>query len=160
MVKEELFRSPRWGHYIRAFGTVPVRRGVADRQALRQAEALLGEGFALGMFPEGTRSRTAQMQHARTGATLRAVRTGAPLLPVGIAGTEKLRHRSGYFTRPSITVTIGEPFHLPPTQGRASAARLTELTDLIMERIAQLLPPSYRGVYGGLEAQETGVRCD
>ena len=150
MTKEELVYSRRGGHFIRAFGAVPVRREGLDRKALRQAQALLDRGMALGMFPEGTRSPSAQMQRAYPGTALLALRSGAPILPVGITGTENIKGMGRVLARPRIriTVTMGEPFHLPPLQGRASAARLAELTDLIMARIARLLPSSYRGVYG------------
>jgi len=159
MAKEELVYSRRGGHLIRAFGALPVRRGALDREALRQTRALLERGMALGMFPEGTRSRNGQMQRAYPGTALIALRSGVPILPVGITGTEKIRNMRQVLARPRITVTIGEPFHLPPLQGRASAAELVDLTKLIMARIARLLPPSYRGVYSGaVEASEIAMQ--
>ena len=146
MTKQELVYSRRGGLFIRAFGALPVRREGIDREALKAAQALLGRGMALGMFPEGTRSRTARMQEAYPGTALIALSSGAPILPVGITGTEHIKSAGQVLARPHITVTIGEAFHLPKRPGRVST-QLAELTDIIMGRIAQLLPPSYRGVY-------------
>jgi 1-acyl-sn-glycerol-3-phosphate acyltransferase len=110
---------------------------------------VLEEGLALGMFPEGTRSPNAQMQQAFPGTALIALRSGAPILPVGIAGTETIHGvKSVVFGHPHITVTIGEPFSPPTTNGKVTSAQLKELTDLTMSHIAELLPQSYRGVYG------------
>lgn len=147
MAKREIYFSPG-GIFVRLFGAFPVRRGEPDRQALRQAEAVLREGLALGMFPEGTRSRTAQMQRPKAGTSLIALRSGAPIVPVGITGTEAISGLGFIFRRPKITVNVGRPFSLPPPEGKLTGAQLDELSDFIMERVAELLPEGYRGVYG------------
>lgn len=147
MAKEELFRGRLSGYVIRSFGAFPVHRGQVDRQALRQAEKILAEGSALVIFPEATRSQNAQLQPAFPGSALIALRSGAPILPVAITGTEKIRGISWLLRRPQITLHIGLPFHLPPVDGKSSKERLTELTDFIMEHIAKLLPVEYRGHY-------------
>ena len=143
MVKDDLYFSPRGGVFIRAYGAFPVRRGKPDRRALREALRLLEEGKVVGMFPEGTRNPDRKLQRGQGGTALLATLSGAPILPVGIAGTEKIR---GVYEvvveRPRITVNIGEPFRLP------REGDLEELTDIIMRRIAELLPEEYRGVYG------------
>ena len=147
MAKQELYSSPG-GIFIRLFGAFPVRRGEPDRRALRQAEAVLREGLALGMFPEGTRGRMAQMQRPKAGTSLIALRSGAPILPVGITGSEAISGPGFIFRRPKITVNVGRPFTLPRREGKVTAAQLDKLSDVIMEHIADLLPESYRGVYG------------
>ena len=147
MAKREIYFSPG-GIFVRLFGAFPVRRGEPDRQALRQAEAVLREGLALGMFPEGTRSRTAQMQRPKAGTSLIALRSGAPIVPVGITGTEAISGLGFIFRRPKITVNVGRPFTLPPQEGKLTGAHLDQLSDFIMERVAELLPEGYRGVYG------------
>jgi 1-acyl-sn-glycerol-3-phosphate acyltransferase len=76
------------------------------------------------------------------------MRSGVPLIPVGIAGTEKIKGISWILRRPHITVNIGRPFYLPPLSGKLPKVELAEQTNFIMERIAELLPPKYRGVYG------------
>lgn len=149
MVKHEFYHSVRGARFIRAFGAFPVHRGEMDREALRHAVRVLEQGLVLGMFPEGTRSPNAQLQQAHLGTALIALRSGAPILPVGINGTEKVKGvKEVVFGHPHITVTIGQPFFLPTNEDKVNSAQLKELTDLIMSRIAELLPESYRGVYG------------
>ncbi len=149
MIKQELYYSPRGGPFVRAFGSFPIHRGKLDREALHQAVRVLEQGLALGMFPEGTRSPNAQLQQAYLGTALIALRSGAPILPVGINGTEKVKGvKEVVFGHPHITVTIGQPFFLPTNEDKANNVQMRELTDLIMSRIAELLPESYRGVYG------------
>jgi 1-acyl-sn-glycerol-3-phosphate acyltransferase len=146
MAKEELFRSPLTACFVGGFGAFPVHRGKVDRQALRISHQVLTDGLALIMFPEATRSKTARLQRAFPGSALIAMRSGVPILPVGIAGTEKIKGIGWILRRPRITVNIGRPFHL--SAKKLTRAGLIENTDLIMERIAELLPPKYRGVYG------------
>jgi len=151
MAKEELFHSPFWGPLLRGLGSFPVRRGQSDRKALRKANELLSKGIALGIFPEGKRNPDAQLQPAHLGAAFIAVHTGALILPVGITGTEKIKKRTKSITvllrRPQVVVNIGEPFKLPPVNGKLTHAQLAFLTDFIMWRVAELLPESYRGAY-------------
>ena len=148
MSKEEVFHNPLLGPLARGWRAFPVRRGVFDREALRRTEQLLDEEQVLGMFPESMRSATAQMQQGLTGTALIALRKGATILPVGITGTEKIDGISIIFRHPTITVNIGEPFKLPAIDGRRTKSHLGPATDFIMERIAELLPESYRGYYG------------
>ena len=145
MAKQKLFRFKLLGSFIRGLGGFPVHRGRPDRKAFRQAEQVLADGLTLVIFPEGTRSRSGQLRHAFPGPTLIALRSGAPIVPVGIAGTDILEHGIGVLTRPRVTVNIGRPFRLPPN---AKELTKTELTTYLMEHIAELLPEGYRGLYG------------
>lgn len=147
MAKEELFRSRFSGYFVRSFGAFPVHRGQMDREALRQAKRVLADGLALVMFPEAARSKNAQLQPAFPGSALIALRGGAPILPVGITGTEKIEGVAWILRRPVITVNIGHPFCLPPVNSRLTKVEMAELTNFIMGRIAELLPPEYRGNY-------------
>jgi 1-acyl-sn-glycerol-3-phosphate acyltransferase len=147
MAKEEAFRNPIFGPLARGWRAFPVRRRVLDRGALRRAEHLLAEEQVLGMFPEAMRSATAQLQQGLTGTALIALRSGATILPVGIAGTEKVDGIQVIFRHPTITVNIGEPFKPPSVNGRLTKEHLAQATDVIMGRIAELLPESYRGYY-------------
>ena len=151
MAKEELFRPRFSSYFIRNFGAFPVRRGGLDRKALKQAEQLLAQGVALIMFPEGKRSKSARLQPAFPGSALIASRISAPILPVGITGTENIRGAGWWLRRPQITVNIGHPFHLPSVSSKLTRIERTQLTSFIMERIAELLPPEYRGEYAGEE---------
>jgi 1-acyl-sn-glycerol-3-phosphate acyltransferase len=125
-----------------------------DREAFRQAEYWLKRGMSLIMFPEGKRSNTIEMQPAFPGSALIASHLGVPILPVSITGTERLREPYWWLRRPRITVTIGQPFRLPPTDGKLSRAELNRLTTTIMEHIAGLLPPQYQGIYARGENAE------
>ena len=147
MAKEELFRSRFSSYFANSFGAFPVHRGQPDRKALRQAERVLAEGLALIMFPEAKRSKNAQLQPAFPGSALIALRSGAPILPVGITGTEKIKGVGWLLRRPQMTVNIGSPFHLPPVNGKLSKIELAELTNFIMGHIAELLPAEYQGHY-------------
>ncbi len=149
MAKKELFRFRFLGYFLRIFGSFPVHRGRLDREALRQATQVLAGGSVLVMFPEGMRSKNAQLRPAFTGSALIALRSGAPILPVGITGTEKIEGASWMLRRPQITVNIGRPFYLPPVNSRPTKAELVKLTNSIMQHIAELLPPEYRGSYAG-----------
>lgn len=133
---------------LRGAQAIWVRRGEVDRQALREALAVLERGEALGVAPEGTRSNeSGALQPARPGVAYLATRAKVPIVPVGIAGTEKVKDNLPRLRRTPVRIAVGEPFHLPET-GRVRTNELREYTDIIMHRIAELLPAAYRGVYG------------
>lgn len=142
MAKIELFRVPLLGGIMRFHLSFPVDRGAADRQAIRMALARLEEGYAVCMFAEGTRSRHHALARGLPGAGLLAARSAAPILPVGVAGSERL---SRLWPRPTLVIRIGPPMHIQrPEQGHVDHQAAV---DQIMFAIAELLPPSYRGVY-------------
>jgi 1-acyl-sn-glycerol-3-phosphate acyltransferase len=157
MAKKELFGIPVLGWIVRRAGAFPVDRGKADRAAIRRAEAALGQGIAVGMFPEGTRSVTRALRFAHGGAGLLALRSGAPVLPVAITGSERLpgngtkARRRDRLPEPDpghrgVRILFGTPFALPrEVAGRKITA--DEATAMIMAEIARLLPPDYRGEY-------------
>ena len=149
MAKEELFRSRLSGYVLRNCGSFSVRRGRMTRETLRKGEELLVQGMALIMFPEGRRSRNAQLEAAFSGAALLAVRSSALVLPIGITGTEAIRGITWLFRRPRIVVKIGSSFRLPQVNGKVSREELVNFTSSMMEHIAELLPMEYRGNYHG-----------
>ncbi|MFC2014133.1 lysophospholipid acyltransferase family protein [Chloroflexota bacterium] len=150
MAKKELFRFRVISYLIRNFGSFPVHRGQFDRQASRQTHQVLAKGLPLAMFPEGKRSPNAQLQSAFPGSALIASHNrGIPIIPVGISGTEKLKGKTWLLRRPQITVNIGSPFYLPPTNSKLTKPELVQLTTFMMEHIAELLPTEYRGSYAG-----------
>jgi len=147
MAKKQLFRLGCVGYFIRSFGAFPVSRGRLDRKALRQANQVLADGLALVIFPEGMRSRSGKLRAAFQGPALLAIHNGTPILPVGIIGTEKIKGFSWILHRPRVIVNIGCPFHLSSASSRLTKAKRAELTNFIMQRIAELLPLEYRGDY-------------
>lgn len=149
MAKHEMLKLPVVGFLFRAWGAFPVHRGEADLAALRAASEVVRRGEMLMMFPEGTRSRTGGLGKGHPGTALIALRTGAPVLPVAITGTEAIRWPSFFFKPRSVRhvrVVIGEPFQLERGP-RVDTAAVNGATDEIMHRIAALLPPPYRGEY-------------
>jgi 1-acyl-sn-glycerol-3-phosphate acyltransferase len=142
--KEGFFQSPVLRWIMTSFGTFPVYQGRADRETLRKMEDYLSKGLALGIFPEGTRSHNDALIPAFNGAALIARRTGAPILPLGVHGTEKMRGVSWYFKRPKIEIRFGVPFQLTPKDGKVDREADTTM---IMQKIAELLPQEYHGVY-------------
>lgn len=133
------------GLIMRTVHVIFVRRGTADRKALRQARDILEMGGILGVAPEGTRSSAKTLIRGKPGAAFLAVRADATILPIGITGTEKVFSAWRRWRRPRIRVVIGEPYKLEaPAEGRPDFHALSEE---MMLRIAQLLPPQYRGVY-------------
>ncbi|MCH9044672.1 MAG: 1-acyl-sn-glycerol-3-phosphate acyltransferase [SAR324 cluster bacterium] len=157
MAKREMIGWPIIGPAFRIFGAFPVRRGVPDRSALRVAGELVRRGEMLVMFPEGSRSRTGGLGRGYPGTALVALRTGAPLLPVAVTGTEHITW-PWIFVKPRsvphVKVTIGKPFHLPPVE-HINNETTAQATDIIMRHIAALLPPQYRGVYADAEGETT-----
>jgi 1-acyl-sn-glycerol-3-phosphate acyltransferase len=132
---------------LAASGVIWVRRGEVDRQALRQALAVLERGEALGIAPEGTRSdKSHALQEGKAGVAYIATRADVPIVAVGIAGSEKIKSSLFRLRRTKVRVRIGEPFRLPES-GHVRSQELREYTDIIMRRIASLLPEKYRGVY-------------
>jgi len=147
MAKIELFKTPLLNRFFRLMGTFPVRRFEADLAAIRTAQQLLNRGQVVGILPEGHRNRTGVgLQQAYPGVALIALRTGAPVLPVGITGTERIRDISILLKRPRITVTIGKPFVLRQA-GKIDRDAIQVATKTVMTAIAAMLPPEYRGVW-------------
>jgi len=127
--------------------TTFVRRGEVDRKALRKCLSILDAGGILGMSPEGTRSKTGALQRAKSGVAYFVQKTGAPLLPIAIWGTEKVVSGWKSFRRQEVHICIGELFSLPSPEKRLRSKDLQILADQIMLRIAELLPEEYRGAY-------------
>lgn len=151
--KRELFDWPVVGWIARNGGVHAVDRSTADVEAYRLAKRILDDGHALFVFPEGTRSPDGTLQHARDGVAVLALRTGAPIVPVGIIGSYARWPRGQRLPHPGgrVTVRVGSPFRLadvlPPDTDRRTAKGLA--TDVIMRRIAMLLPEPQRGAYAG-----------
>ncbi len=144
MAKVEVFEWFVVGFLLRGIGCFPVRRGESDRRAIVTALRVLEAGQPLGFFPEGHRSERGQLQRAKTGIALLALRSGALVVPCGIAGTPTARLRLR--RRREVAIRIGEPFYV--TQLAEARERDEQaIADAIMRRIAALLPPEMRGEY-------------
>ncbi|MBE3561630.1 MAG: 1-acyl-sn-glycerol-3-phosphate acyltransferase, partial [Ktedonobacteraceae bacterium] len=143
MAKRELFVG-RLGWLVRLLGAFPVKRGEADRQAMRAASEQLKKGKIFVIFPEGTRSKTRTMNKAHAGLGMIALRSEVPVLPVAIWGSEHIFKKF----RPEVTIVYGEPVTFRPQGTKLTREEIDRTTDEIMHRIAAMLPEQYRGVYG------------
>jgi 1-acyl-sn-glycerol-3-phosphate acyltransferase len=162
--KRELFAWPIVGWVAANGGVHPVDRGSADVEAFRLASRILEGGHILFVFPEGTRSPDGALQEARDGVALLALRTGAPIVPIGIGGSNRVWPKGQRLPHPggNVVVRVGRPFRpadeLPAGMDRKAAKGL--VTRMIMERIAALLPDRQRGVYGTAGAMAGGSQTD
>jgi 1-acyl-sn-glycerol-3-phosphate acyltransferase len=148
MAKIEMRSWPFLGWLATQSGVFFVRRGERDRAAQEFALQALADGRPIAMFPEGTRSRTGHLRDGKPGAALLAMRSGAPLVPAGISGTQRIFPNGAWFPRASkVRIRIGEPFSLPhqPT-GRLDREALAAGTERIMSAIELLLPEDQRRV--------------
>lgn len=135
MAKQELFRIPLFGPFIRAVGAYPVRRGVADKAAFDASFRLLQAGNVVGLFPEGTRFKDGQIHPLRNGAAVLALRGDYPLVPFVIRNSNQLK----LFRFPKIVVEIGEAFALPEDPlAKSEKEKVQNATEIIHERLATL----------------------
>ena len=147
LAKEGMFWGPVAKWFLRSYGAFPVNREGPDIRAYRWVFDKLKHGQAMVIYPEGTRSNGA-LQQAKSGVVRLALTSKAPLLPVGVTGTERLGTVFRVFNPTGrIRVNIGQVFSLPSIDGKLSDEVLDSLTEMIMHRIAALLPESYQGVY-------------
>lgn len=124
-------------------------RDTADFSAFRQAANALTQGKALGIAPEGTRSTTGKLLEGKPGASLLALRTGAPIIPTAIMGTEDSAYRMKHLMRPIVTVIYGKPIYPPLLDRTNREGQLDKLTEEIMCQIAAMMPEKYHGFYTG-----------
>ncbi|MDG5787619.1 lysophospholipid acyltransferase family protein [Evansella sp. AB-P1] len=129
MAKSELFETPILKGLLPKLGAFPIRRGMSDRQALRTGLKLLGEEEMIGVFPEGTRSKTGELGKGLTGVGFFALRSNAHIVPCAVIGNYKL------FSK--ILLVYGKPINMTPL--REEKASADEATEKIMEGIQQLL---------------------
>lgn len=139
----------RW--LVKRLNALWLDRFSADFKALRQTLDRLNAGGVLVIAPEGTRSPTGALIEGKAGAGYLAAKSGLPLVPVAVTGTEDklVKSQLKRFKRLKINVRVGKPFQLLFSSGRNREALLRNATDEIMCQIAALLPEAYRGVYSG-----------
>ena len=147
IAKQELFGNPFSRFLLREFGVHPFDRSGRSVDIIKLALRLLAQDHTVVLFPEGSRSPNHSMQKGLPGAAYIAVKSQATILPVGIVGTEKFSSRRMMFPFARIGVNIGQPFTLPSIEGRPSHEVLQSMADMMMSRIATLLPEKYQGVY-------------
>ncbi|ACZ41604.1 phospholipid/glycerol acyltransferase [Thermobaculum terrenum ATCC BAA-798] len=144
MAKRELWRFPIAAAFFNWVEAIPIKREGYDRRALREAEEVLASGRPFGIFPEGTRSRTGKLQPGLPGVGMLAIRSKVPVVPIAFIGTNQVFKGRKFHPRTRIKMIIGKPISPEEIQQLGNAKAVT---DYIMSRIAQMLPPDMRGVY-------------
>jgi 1-acyl-sn-glycerol-3-phosphate acyltransferase len=148
---QEIWERRMQSSLARFYGGIPVRRGEYDRRLLDTMVGVLNSGRPLLIAPEGGRSHTPGMGQALPGVAYVVSKANIPVIPVGIVGsTEDFLKKALRGERPTLEMRVGKPVYLPEITVKGEKRRLVlkQNTDLIMYKIASLLPPEYQGVYG------------
>ena len=148
-IAEKYRDHPIFGAIGRAANGIWLNRFEADYAALRQILARMEQGGLLVIAPEGTRSKTEALQEGKLGVAFLASKSGYPVLPVAVTGTEDrgIVENLKRLRRSKIVVRGGDLFTIDLPRGRGREQAMREATDEIMCRIGVLLPETYRGVY-------------
>jgi 1-acyl-sn-glycerol-3-phosphate acyltransferase len=158
MAKTEFLKIPLVGGLARSLGSYPIKRGKPDRQSLQYTIELLKRKQIVLLYPEGHRSDYYGLQEGHSGAAMVALQGEALVVPVAVHGTEFIaRKRKGFFSRPRVTMTVGKPYRLNRFNSDGSKASLEDLADVMMLKIAELLPPEYQGYYSSQKVAERQV---
>jgi len=135
------------GWLFTLWGLIPVKRGEADKAALRGALDAIQKGYIFGVAPEGTRNISGRLKRAHPGIVVLAILSGAPLLPVAHWGGEKFLKNLARLKRTDFHIRVGEPFRLKLEGVKVTREVREQILETIMLRLAELLPPEYRGEY-------------
>lgn len=136
MAKDELFKIFLLGLIFKNLGAIPVKRGAADRNAIRQSIKILGEGRVLAMFPEGTRSKTGEVGDFQPGAVMIAHKGKATVVPVGLKNTRNIG--KGLFTK--VTINIGEPLEIDKlSDEKITGKDLEVFSKLLQNKVIELV---------------------
>jgi 1-acyl-sn-glycerol-3-phosphate acyltransferase len=147
LVTTKYLKYPMIRWFIVSAKGIWLDRDTADFGAFRSAVQALDQGKALGISPEGTRSKTGLLQEGKPGTALLALRAHVPIIPVAITGTQGSFKKAITFQRPSITARFGPVIPAPILERGNREAQLQSLTDEIMCQIASMLPKGTRGFY-------------
>lgn len=155
IIKSEIYHMPILGKLLDAYGVIWIHRGQPDRRAIRAAFQGFEEGRAISIAPEGRESLTGVLEEGTGGAAYLAYKAKVPILPSAFVGTENVQIFGNLkrLRRSKVTVRIGELFWLEEYPDRKQA--INQGTGQIMQAIADLLPPEYRGVYSSTESEES-----
>jgi len=148
-VAEKYKHHPLYGAIGRAANAIWLNRFDADYSAFRQILERMKQGGLLVIAPEGTRSKTEALQEGKMGVAFLASKSGYPVLPVAVTGTEDrvIVENIKHFRRSKITATAADLLTIDIPKGKGREEAMSQATDEIMCQIAAILPENYRGVY-------------
>jgi 1-acyl-sn-glycerol-3-phosphate acyltransferase len=159
VAKAEYFDDPKTAWFFRGVGQIPIRRegGSASERALASANDVLSEGGVFGIYPEGTRTRDGKLHRGHTGVARLAMRCGAPIVPVGLVGTDDVqpvdKRMPNLFRH--VTIRFGEPIDPARYDGQVNdRLALRELTDEVMFEIGELCGYEYVDTYATKQAED------
>ncbi|MGI6684835.1 MAG: lysophospholipid acyltransferase family protein [Bacillota bacterium] len=135
MAKSELFSIPILNKILQVVGAFPIRRGHSDRTALRRAIKLLKDNEVIGVFPEGTRSKTGELLPFKSGINMLAYKTKCPILPMAVINSRKVLIGWQY----PVKVVFGKPILFSYQDERPSGEALEELNEIIKQAVQDLL---------------------
>jgi 1-acyl-sn-glycerol-3-phosphate acyltransferase len=139
MAKEELFKVPVLAQAIKLYGAYPVSRGTADRNAIRAALEYLENGWAVGVFLEGTRTPDGRISDPKRGAALLAAKAKAPFLPVCLWGSEQILQPGSSLPRPvPLTIRIGQLIDAPSSNNKEELERVTRKCAAVINEMHDL----------------------
>lgn len=140
MGKASLLKIPGFGRILRGLHTFPVNRGMADKGAIVQSLKILASGEILLIFPEGSRQKTGKLGKPFPGVSAIALKTGTPIVPVGIIGTDKVKPNGSKLLRfPKLKAIIGEPIPVEKAAAADRKEKEAELTARMMGEIERLI---------------------
>jgi 1-acyl-sn-glycerol-3-phosphate acyltransferase len=141
MGKDSIWKSKLLGRFVSMLGAFPVHRGTADRESLRVCIEVLEGGSPLVMFPEGTRRSGPVVEDLFDGPAYVAARTGVPIVPMGIGGSEAMMPKGAKFLHPSrLVLVVGPPIPAPEagTGGRVPRSAVRDLTEHVGAEVQRL----------------------
>lgn len=154
LAKMEAFHYPIVGIFPRLWAAIPVMREGFDRQAVREALAVLKAGELLLMAPEGTRNPS--LGEAREGVAYLGSKSGAPIIPVAVTGTQGFPSLNpARWRKAGAVIQLGAPFQFRTTASRPDRQMLKQMTDESMYILARMLPEHLRGEYSDLSCATT-----
>jgi 1-acyl-sn-glycerol-3-phosphate acyltransferase len=162
VAKAEYFDDPKSAWFFRAVGQIPIRRegGSASERALESAMDVLTNGGVFGIYPEGTRTRDGLMHRGHTGVARLALRSGAPIVPVGLIGTDEIQAVDAKMPRlgKRVTVRFGAPLDYEHYLGRENDHLvLRDIADEIMFELQHLTGYEYVDTYATKQAEDLPV---
>jgi len=147
LAKKESWDNPLLGWLFDLFGFIPVRRGELDLEAFKKSIDWLGQGFIIGISPEGTRNKDGKLLKGYPGIVTLALRSGAAVLPVAHWGGEGFIDNVKSMKRTDFNIKVGEPFTIRMDDLKLSKEVRQKIVDEMMFELAALLPEDYRGFY-------------